>query len=109
MQLAQSEPLCAFNNHYRCIWNVHSNFDYRCSHKDIGSACNKGIHIELLDIILLLSMDDGSLVIRERELIHNIFCSSFKTLIIKLFCFVNQRIYNEDLTSKCNLLSHEII
>ena len=42
-------------------------------------------------------MHHGSLVIRERELVHYVLCSCFKALIIKFFGLVNQWVHHENL------------
>ena len=52
-------------------------------------------------------MHHRRLVIRERELVHDLLCSCFKTLIIKFFCFVDQRVDNEYLPSLGDLVFHE--
>ena len=54
-------------------------------------------------------MYDRCLVFRERELLHDVFSSCFKALIVKLFCFVDERVNNEDLTPEGYLVTHELI
>ena len=54
-------------------------------------------------------MYDRSLVFRERELLHDVFGSGFKALIVKLFCFIDKRVDYEDLTSEGYLVTHELI
>ena len=54
-------------------------------------------------------MHHRSLVVREREMLDDILCSSFKTLIIKLLCLVNQWINDKYLTPQGNLVTHELI
>ena len=107
MQLAEAESLGAFDYHYRCIRNIYSDFNNRCRDKYVCSSCSKCVHVELFHVVELLSVDDCRLVIREWEFIHYVFGSGFKTLVIKLFCFVDQRIYNEYLPSQGNLVLHE--
>ena len=109
MELAESESLSALNNHYRRIRNIYSNFNNRCGDKYVCSSCSECIHVELFHIIELLSVDDRCLVVRERKFIHYLLSSCFKALVIKLFRFVDQRVYDEYLSSKGNLVLHELI
>ena len=54
-------------------------------------------------------MYDRSLVFRERELLHDVFSSCFKALIVKLFCLVDKGVDNEHLTPKSDLVAHEFV
>ena len=54
-------------------------------------------------------MYDGGLVFGLWEMLEDIFCSRLKALVIKLFCFVDQWVYYEDLTAESDLVTHEFI
>ena len=109
VQLAQAEPFGTFDHHYRCIRDIHSHFDHRGGYKDVCPSGCEGVHVELLHVIELLAVDDGSLIVRERELLHYFFRSGFKTLVVKFFCLVDQRIYYEYLSAEGYLVAQEFV
>ena len=108
VQLAQPEPFRALDYHYGGVGNIHSHFYYRGGNQDVGSACDEGVHIEGLDIIGLLPVDDGNLVRREGKGLHHLFVALLKVLVIKLFALENKRIYYESLTAQPDLVLDEL-
>jgi len=109
MKLTEPESFSTLDHHYRGVRHIHTHLYHGSCHKNIRPACCEGIHIEFLDIVQLLSVYDRSLVVWEREVLHDILSSGFKTLVVKLLRFVNQRIYHKYLASQRNLVLHELI
>ena len=109
MKLTEPESFSAFNHHHRCVRHIYAHLYHGSRHKNVRPASCESIHVEFLDIVLLLAMHDSSLVVREREVLDDVLGSSFKTLIVKFLCLVDQRIYHKNLTSQRNLVLHELI
>ncbi len=109
MQLAQPESLRALDHHHRCVRHIHSDLDHGSRNEDVRPSRCKGLHIEILHVVQLLSMHHCGLVVGKRKMLDYFFCSCFKALIVKFLSFVYQWIYYEYLSPFGDLVAHELI
>ena len=109
MELAQAEALGALNHHHGGVGHVHADFDHRRGHQYVGAARHEGGHVEILLLAALLPVDDGHLVVRQREGADDLLVALLEVLQVHLLALEDEREDHEDLAAAGDFLPHELV
>ena len=109
MQLAQAESFGTLNDHHGGVGYVHAHLDDGGGDQDVGAARHKGVHVEGFFLRVLLAVDNGHFVIRQREGFHNLLVPQLQVLVVQFFAFEDERVHNEGLAAFGNLVPYEIV
>ena len=107
MQLRKSETFGIFNNHYRSIRYVYSDFYHRSSHHYLCLSRNEKLHLLVFLSRFHFAMYLANLALG--KFFEDMLIPLFKVLQIDLLTFLYQRINDINLTSLINLLLHRTV